>query len=65
MEQHIIICLKDQTPENPATYVQATRRRFSLKDAKERIKSIAPSRLPIIVPVPFVKLDENNYPILT
>ena len=59
----IIICLKDSTPEDPKTYVQATRKRFTFDDATERVKSYAPSRCPLVIAVPWVELDENDYPI--
>jgi len=64
-DQHIVICLKDFTEEDPATYVQATRKRFSYQNAIEYASSIAPSRCPRIVPVPYVRLNKKNYPIKT
>jgi len=63
-KQYIIICLKDKTFEDPATYVQGTRKRFTKEEAEDHIKLIAPSRNPVIVQVPSVKLDENDYPFL-
>ena len=59
----IIICLKDSTPEDPATYVQTTRKRFTYDDAMARTKSYAPSRYPLVVAVPWVELNKNDYPI--
>ena len=59
----IIICLKYSTPEDPATYVQSTRRRFTYDDAWNRAKSYSPSRHPLVVAVPWVELDENDYPV--
>jgi len=63
VNQHIVICLKDFTEEDPNTYVQATRKRFSYEDAEYYIKGISPGRNPIIVAVPYVRLDKKNYPI--
>ena len=63
VNQYIVICLKDSTEEDPATYVQTTRRRFGYEDAKEYIKGISPERKPVIVVVPYIDLNEKNYPI--
>ena len=61
--QYIVICLKDFTQEDPCTYVQTTRKRFSKEGAEHYMKAIAPSRKPIAVPVPYVRLDKKNNPI--
>ena len=61
--QHIVICVKDFTEEDPATYVQATRKRFTFQGAIKYASTIAPSRHPRIVPVPYARLDKNNYPV--
>ena len=63
LNQNIIICLQDSSLENPKTYVQSTRRRFSYDDAMERAKGYAPSRCALVVAVPWVELDENDYPV--
>lgn len=61
--QAIVICLKDSTPEHVATYVQASRRRFaSAEDAQLYCDSVAASRNPTVVQVPFVKVDQDGYP---
>ena len=61
--QYIVICLDDKTEENPSTYIQATRKRFTYQEALEYMFHIAPSRQARIVPVENVPLDENGYPI--
>jgi hypothetical protein len=62
--QYIVICLKDKTEQHPATYVQTTRKRFADEDeALDYMKVIAPSRMPVVVPVPEVELDERRYPV--
>ena len=63
INQYIVICLKDFTEEDPASYVQATRKRFSYQGAMEYAFNIAQSRDPHIVPVAYVRLDKNHYPI--
>ena len=64
--QYILLCLQDTDPyaepKNNYTYVQCSRRRFSKEDAEDRMKSIAPSRHPVIVPVHPVPLDSEGYP---
>jgi len=61
--QYIVICLRDRTKENPATYVQPSRKRFVDEDAAlDYMQMIAPSRLPAAVKVPDVTLDEKGYP---
>ncbi len=63
-EQYIVICLKDKTKEDPATYVQVTRKRFSYDDAiKYANNTIAPSRDACVVKVKSVELDEFEYPL--
>jgi len=37
VNQYIVICLKDTTEKDPATYVQTTRRRFRHKEAREYV----------------------------
>ena len=57
--QYIIICLDDD-----GLYCQATRKRFNeYKDAYTYSESIAPSRKPLVVSVPYVNVDETGYPI--
>ena len=65
ISQFIVICLKDKTEQNPATYVQATRRRFSYDDAMKRAQGISPERKPLVVAVPWVETDEYGYPVKT
>jgi hypothetical protein len=63
-DQHIVVCLKDSSDTHPATYTQATRRRFTRKDAMEYARiGIAQERDPRIVPVIPVELDDQDYPI--
>ena len=64
MNQYIVICLKDKTTENPATYTQTTRKRMNYDEAIHYAKAISPERLPLLVAVPWVETDENGYPIL-
>ena len=59
----IILCLKDRTKEDPATYVQPTRKRFTYREAKHRIEAIAKSRNPVIVKVPYVEVNDEGYPV--
>ena len=62
--QYIVICLRDSTPEHPKTYVQPTRRRFLTTCQAIHYKNgIAPSRQPVVVEVPAVKLNYKNYPV--
>jgi len=62
-EQYIVICLKDTTERDVATYVQVTRRRFSYQQAIEYMPAIAPSRHPRMVAVPAVKINKERYPV--
>lgn len=62
--QFIVICLKDSSPEHPKTYVQPSRRRHLSEDEAQKYKNgIAPSRQPVIVQVPEVRLNDWNYPV--
>ena len=57
--QFIYICLDDD-----GIYVQSTRRRFMYpEDALSRISGVAKSRLPVMVEVPAVEVDEEGYPV--
>jgi len=61
--QYIVICLKDKTEQDPATYVQVTRKRFEYEEALKYASGVAPSRLAIVVPVPNAELNKKGYPI--
>ena len=62
--QYIIIFLDDKTEQHPATYVQGSRKRWTDEDeALDHMRVIAPGRLPVLVPVPEVEIDESGYPI--
>jgi len=63
--QHIVICLKDSTERDTATYVQVTRKRFTYMGALEYVQGVASSRHPRVVPVPDVTVDAKGYPIKT
>jgi len=62
-DQYIVICLKDFTADDPATYVQASRRRFSNQEAIIYAQDVAPSRDPRVVSVAYVRVDKKGYPI--
>lgn len=65
--QYIVICLNDSDPNFPkdsATYVQATRKRFTEHSkAYKVLEGIAETRFPLVVEVPAVPIDEDGYPI--
>ena len=61
--QYVVICLRDRELEHPATYVQVIRRRFTQEDAEIYIRTIAKSRLPVIVLVPSVLVNTMGYPV--
>ena len=63
--QYIVICLKDFTQEDPSTYVQTTRKRFTYEEAIEYASQIPDSRDAHIVPVNYVRVDKKKYPILS
>jgi hypothetical protein len=62
-EQYIVICLKDKTKKDPATYVQTTRKRFSYDEAIKYANTVAPSRDACVVKVKPVKLSGHKYPL--
>ncbi len=62
-EQYIVICLKDKTKKDPATYVQTTRKRFSYDEAIKYAYGVNFSRNACVVNVKSVKLDKHSYPL--
>lgn len=58
-KQFIYICLTDE-----GKYVQPTRRRWTdTEKVLERMEGVAKSRLPVMVEVPSVEIDEAGYPV--
>jgi len=62
--QYIIICLKDSTPDDQKTFVQATRQRFlTIDEAEHRTEMYSPERQATVVSVPSVKINDLGYPV--